>query len=202
MGFLRSLFSKPLTTAELRPQLARVSHERRRRMMELRKLGRKREKCIETIRKARKSGDNLEVDFNYEELKQLQFDAGYARREAKVASLEEIALKRYVRALERLEKAKDSEGVRKLFARIRSSGLEAKLAEQRIREQDYLDELNAVVEIAGEELREEEPEEDEDKEKFLRDIDRIIEAEDGGRADEAKKHKKALEKRLEAELEE
>ena len=93
MGFLRSLFSKPLTAAELRPKLARVSHERRRKMMELKKLGRKREKCIDAIRKARKSGDKLEVDFNYEELKQLQFDAGYARREAKVASLEEIALK-------------------------------------------------------------------------------------------------------------
>ena len=107
-----------------------------------------------------------------------------------------------MRALERLEKAKDSESIKKLFTRIRSSGLEAKLAEQRIKEQDYMDELNAIVEIAGEELREEEPEEDEEKEKFLRDIDRIIEAEDSGKAAEAKKHRQALSMKLEAELEE
>jgi hypothetical protein len=202
MGILRSLFTKPLTAAELRPQLNKVARERRRRMMEMRKLGRKREKSIDEIRKARKSGDKLNVDYLWEELKQLQFDAAFARREAKVSNLEEIALKRYLRALEKLEKAKDTQGVKNLFAKIRSSGLEAKLAEQRIREQEYLDELNAIVAIAGEELREEEMEEDEDKAAFLEEIDKIIEAEDSGKEDVARKHREALSKKLEAEIEE
>ena len=202
MGILRSLFTKPLNAAELRPQLAKVSRDRRRKMMEMRKLSRKREKSIDGVRKARKTGDKLETDYHWEELKQIQFDSAYVRKEAKIANLEEIALKRYLRALEKLEKSRDTEGVKKLFAKIRSSGLEAKLAEQRIREQDYLDELNAIVAIAGEELREGELEEDEEKLKFLEDIDKIIEAEDSGMSDEAKKHREALSKRLEAEIEE
>jgi len=202
MGILRSLFTKPLTADELRPQLAKVARGRRRKMMELRKLSRKREKSIDGVRKARKAGDKLATDYHWEELKQIQFDAAYVRKEAKIANLEEIALKRYVRALEKLEKSRDTEGVKKLFAKIRSSGLEAKLAEQRIREQDYLDELNAIVALAGEELREEEIEEDEEKVAFLAQIDQIIEAEDDGRKDEAKKHREALSKKLEAELEE
>jgi hypothetical protein len=201
MGILRSLFSKPLTTKELRPELARLSRERRRKMMAMRKLGRRREKLIDGMRKARKSGDSLETDYLWEEVRQLQFDAAYSKREARIANLEEIALKRYVRALEKLEKRKDTEGIRKLLTRIRSSGLEAKLAEERIREQEYLDELNAIVELATEELHEEEFEEDEEKEKFLGEIDRIIEAEDSGKDAEAKKHRDALSKRLEAELE-
>ena len=201
MGILRSLFSNPLTAAELRPQLDKVSRERRRRMMELRKLTRKREKHIDGIRKARKGGDKFQVDYLWEELKQVRFDAAFARREAKITNLEEIALKRYLRAMEKLEKAKDTEGIKKLFARIRSSGLEAKLADQRIREQEYLDELNAVVEIAAEELHEEEMEEDEEKVRFLTEIDKINEAEDSGKADVAKKHREALSKKLEAELE-
>lgn len=201
MGILRSLFSKPLTTKELRPELARLSRERRRKMMAMRKLGRKREKLIDGMRKARKSGDNLEVDYIWEELKQIQFDASYSKREARIANLEEIALKRYVRALEKLEKRKDTDGIRKLLTRIRSSGLEAKLAEERIREQEYLDELNAIVEIATEELHEEEMIEDEEKAKFLGEIDQIIEAEDSGEHDKAKKQRDALSKRLEAELE-
>ena len=61
MGILRSLFQKPLNAAELRPQLARVSRDRRRKMMELRKLSRKREKAIDGIRKARKTGDKVEM---------------------------------------------------------------------------------------------------------------------------------------------
>lgn len=202
MGILRSLFSKPLTAAELRPQLDKVSRERRRRMMEMRKLSRKREKHIDDVRKARKAGDKFEVDYLWEELKQLQFDAAFARREARVSNLEEIALKRYVRAVEKLEKAKDTEGIKKLFSKIRSSGLEAKLAEQRIREQEYLDELNAIVALAGEELHEEEMEEDEEKAKFLAHIDEIIEAEDSGKSEEAQKRREALSKKLEAELEE
>ena len=63
MGILRSLFSKPLTTKELRPELARLSRERRRKMMAMRKLGRKRDKLIDGMRKARKSSDNLEIDY-------------------------------------------------------------------------------------------------------------------------------------------
>jgi len=202
MGILRSLFTKPLTSAQLRPQLDKVSRERRRKVMELRKLARKREKCVDGIRKARKKGDKLEVDYQWEEIKQIQFDSSYARREAKISNLEEIALKRYVRALEKLEKSKNTDGVKKLFGRIRSSGLESKLAEQRIKEDDYLDELNAIVELAGEELLEEEIEEDEEKLRFLADIDKIIEAEDSGKVNEAKKHRDELSKKLEAELEE
>lgn len=201
MGILRSLFSKPLTTKELRPELARLSRERRRKMMAMRKLGHKRDKLIDGMRKARKSGNSLEVDFLWEEIRQLQFDAAYSKREARIANLEEIALKRYLHALEKLEKRKDTEGIRKLLSRIRSSGLEGKLAEERIREQEYLDELNAIVEIATEELHEEELEEDEEKAKFLGEIDKIIEAEDSGKSAEAKKQRDALSKRLEAELE-
>ncbi len=201
MGILRSLFTKPLTSAELRPQLGKVSRQRKRRMLELRKLRRKREKLIEEVRHARKAGDKFEVDILWEEVKHLQFDSLHAKREARVSSLEEIALKRYTRALERLEDAQDTEGIKNLFARIRSSGLESKLEEQRIREQEYLDELNAIVQIAGEELHEEEPEEDDEKAAFLGEIDKIIEAEDKGKVDDAQKHRKALSQRLEAEPE-
>jgi len=201
MGILRSLFVKPLTSEELKQQLAKASRERKRKMLELRKMRRKRDKIIDEVRQARKANDNFEVDLLWEEIRQLKFDIYHAKREAKVANLEEIALKRYTRAMEKFERAKDTESIKKLFAKIRSSNLEDKLQEQKIREQEYLDELNAIVQLAEDELYEEEVEEDREKASFLKEIDRIIEAEEKGKAEDAEKHRRALEERLEAEPE-
>ena len=60
----------------------------------------------------------------------------------------------------------------------------------------------AIVSVKISAGRECDMEEDEEKLKFLNEIDRIIETEDSGKTDEAKKQREALSKQLEAELEE
>jgi len=197
MGIFDFLKVKPVSLEELEPHLRRVSSRRRRSMMRLRKLAQKRSRLIERARKARKAQDDIELEYIWQELKSLRAESAYAKREAKVATLEEIALKRYYRGLKRLKERGDTASMLELFKRLRESGLEAKLQREQVDEQSYMDELNAILSIVGEEVAAIEDEEDEEKDAFLRELDRIIEAEESGRKEEAEKKKESLAKRLE-----
>ncbi|MCX7703509.1 MAG: hypothetical protein N2234_05355 [Planctomycetota bacterium] len=197
MGLFDFLRAKPVNLEELEPHLREVSARRRKAMSQLRKLSHKRDTLIERARKARKDGDNIELDYIWQELKSLRTDVAYIKRDAKVATLEEIALKRYFRGLKRLKERGDTASMLELFRRLRESGLEAKLQKEEIDERAYMDELNAILSVVSEEVEALEEEEDEEKEAFLRELDKIIETEEKGKTREAKERKERLSRKLE-----
>ena len=198
-NFFATLFGNRVDLRKLKVKLREVERERRKYFMEMRKLSTRQASLIEQIKRARREGNSIEVDYVWEELKDLKYDFAFNRRAAKVSNLEGIALKKYIRGLERLEKRKDKDGVNKLLQRIRNSGLDAKLALQQIDEESYMDELNATLDDLGLEIEGEYAEEDPEKARFLDEIDTINEAEESGSFDEALKHENELRSKLESE---
>lgn len=198
-NFFASLFGTKVDLRKLKVKLREVERERRKYFMELRKLSTRQASLIEQIKRARREGNSIEVDYVWEELKDIKHDFAFNRRAAKVSNLEGIALKKYIRGLERLEKRKDKEGVNKLLQRIRNSGLDAKLALQQIDEESYLDELNATLDDLGLEVEGELDDSDPEKARFLSEIDTINEAEEGGDFEQALKAEAELRTKLESE---
>jgi hypothetical protein len=202
MGFFRDLFSKELTARDLKVALIGVERERKRKQMELRKIASKQADGVDKLKKARKSGNSLEVDYIWEDLNQMRLDSTYLRREARILNLEGIALKRYVRGMERLERTNNKDGIRSLLEKTRKSGLDAKLSHQFINDQEYLDELGAIMEEIGLEAEQMEyVEEDPAKAKFLEQIDALNAAEEAGDLDRALEHEEQIKAELEKEAE-
>ena len=197
--FFASLFGSKVDLRKLKVKLREVERERRKYFMEMRKLSTRQASLIEQIKRARREGNSIEVDYVWEELKDIKYDFAFQRRAAKVSNLEGIALKKYVRGLERLEKRKDKDGVNKLLQRIRSSGLDAKLALQQIDEEAYMDELNATLDDLGLEVEGDMDDSDPEKVRFLSEIDTINEAEEGGDFEQALKAENDLRAKLESE---
>jgi hypothetical protein len=197
--FFASLFGSKVDLRKLKVKLREVERERRKYFMEMRKLSTRQAALIEQIKRARREGNSIEVDYVWEELKDIKHDFAFQRRAAKVSNLEGIALKKYVRGLERLEKRKDKDGVNKLLQRIRSSGLDAKLALQQIDEEAYMDELNATLDDLGLEVDGDMEESDPEKARFLDEIDTINQAEEGGDFEQALKAEQELRTKLESE---
>jgi hypothetical protein len=198
-NFFASLFGTRVDLRKLKVKLREVERERRKYFMELRKLSTRQASLIEQIKRARREGNSIEVDYVWEELKDIKHDFAFNRRAGKVSNLEGIALKKYIRGLERLEKRKDKDGVNKLLQRIRSSGLDAKLALQQIDEEAYMDELNATLDDLGLEIEGDLDDADPEKARFLSEIDTINQAEEGGEFDQALKAEAELRAKLESE---
>jgi hypothetical protein len=191
---------KEVTSKDLKIALMGIKRDRRRKHLELRKLAAKRAEAIEKIKRGRKEGNTMEVDVLWEEMKQLRVDAAYAKREAKVLTLESIGLTRYLKGLERLEKNNDQGKIKALLERVRTSGLDEKLRGVEVDEMAYMDALNATLEEVGIEIEDwEADEEDPEKARFLAEIDAINMAEESGKLDEALAKEQSLHKRLEDE---
>jgi hypothetical protein len=192
---------KEVTSKDIRVALIGVKRDRKRKHMELRKLSSKRAEVIEKIKKCRRDGNSMEVDVLWEEIKQLRIDSAYAKREAKVLTLEAIGLTRYLKGLERLEKQNDQGKIKALLERVRTSGLDEKLRGVEIDEMAYKDALDATLEEVGLEIEDWEGDEEEDleKAKFLAEIDAINMAEEAGKLDEALEKEQRLQKKLEDE---
>jgi len=202
MGFFRDLFNKPVTSRDLKVALIGVERERKRKQMELRKNITRSSDFVEKLKKARKEGNNLEVDYIWEDLNQMRIDSSYLRRESKILNLEGITLKRYVRGMERLERTNNKDGIRSLLDKTRVSGLDAKLAHQFINDQEYLDELGTIMEEIGLETDQMEyAEEDPGKMRFLEQIDALNAAEESGDVDQALEHEEKIRVELEKEPE-
>jgi hypothetical protein len=132
----------------------------------------------------------------------MRIDTSYLKREAKILNLEGITLKRYVRGMERLERTNNKEGIRSLLEKTRISGLDAKLANQFINDQEYLDELGAIMDEIGIETEQMEyAEEDPAKMRFLEQIDALNAAEEAGNVDQAVEHEEKIRAELEKEPE-
>ncbi|RME76281.1 MAG: hypothetical protein D6776_01510 [Planctomycetota bacterium] len=191
---------KQVTSRDLKVALLGLKRQARKKQLALRKLESKRNELIDRIKRARRDGRSLEVDVLWEELRQVRIDGAYARREARVLSLEMVGLTRYLRGIERLERSGRSTEIRTLIERVRSSGLDEKLRGQEVDEAAYLDELNATLEEVGLEIEAFEAEEiDPEKARFLEQIDAINAAESEGKIDEAVAREEQLAQQLEAE---
>jgi len=197
MGVFDFLRTRPVTAEELEPYVRGAEKARREAMMRLRKLAARRRRMLGKAQKARAAKDEIELEYAWQELKSLRAETAYAKREAQVATLEEIALKRYWRGVKRLEEKRDVKSMRRLFERMRESGLEAKLRGEHVDEQAYMEELNAILAVVGEEVEAIESEEDEEKAEFLKSLDAIIEAEKTGDKHTARELKQRLERQLE-----
>lgn len=202
LGIFEQLFKrkKDPTAKDLKVALMGLKRDRKKKTIELRKLAGKRSDLMEKIKKARRDGNAMEVDVGWEELKQIQVDAAYAKREGKILSLESIGITRYLRGLERLERVGDQGKIKSLLDRIRTSGLDEKLRGAEVDEMAYMDTLNATLEEVGLEIEDFDlDEEDPEKAKFLSEIDAINAAESSGKIDEALAKEQALQKKLEDE---
>jgi hypothetical protein len=202
MGIIDQLFRrpKPVTAKDLKVSLLGLKRENRKKQLELRKLGARRAKVIDRARQLRKEGNQIELDLLWEEVRQLKVDTHFLKREAKIVSLETIALTRYSKAMERLERSNDGTRIQQLLNRVRTSGLEEKLRGQEVDEHAYLDELTATLDEIGVEIDSYETEDDDpEKASFLEALDAINTAEDAGRLDEAIEKQEILTKKLEDE---
>ena len=198
MGFFKDLFGKSVQLKDLKIALKGVERDRRRSQIELRKLSAKQAALLEQIKQKRKEGNDIEVDYIWEDLKALKTEIALARRVARRANLEGIALKRYIYVMERLNKEKDEKSVHKLLERVRNSSLDAKLSAADIKEQEYLDELQAILDDIGiaDELAFSDID-DPEKAKFLAIIDDINDAEESGDLEAALKKEEELKTKLE-----
>ena len=200
MGFFKELFNRGYDLKTLKVKLRQIERERRKHFLEMRKLSARQAAIVDEIKSARRSGNQIEVDYLWEDLKDIKHDVNFTRRSARVANLEGITLKRYVHGIERLERAKDKDGIQKMLQRIQSSGLDAKLQVAQINEEEYMDELNSILEAAGlEDEYNELGEADPEKAKFLGEIDAINNAEEGGEFEAALKREADLKKMLETD---
>ena len=200
MGFFRELFSRPVTAKDLRHKLQEVEKSRREANLELGSLSRKQADLVERIKQQRKLGNAIEVDYLWEDLRAIKAESAMLRKEARVLNLEGITLKRYTRGLERLEKKGDRESARKLMERIKTSGLDARLASADVDDKAYLAELQATLDDAGlSDDIEDDFQDDPEKLKFLEQIDAINAAEDAGDLEEALEKESKLKTELEKE---
>ena len=189
MPRLPRILRRPVKSTDLRLALHAVDRRRRREITALRRLGSRQRIAIERIRTARRAGDDIEVEYRWQELKSLRHDVGHARRELRVSNLERIGLTRYLRGLERLENRGERDRARELVERIRTSDLDSKLAAREVREDEYLAELDTIFDEVGLETDALEPEAiDPDREVFLQEIDALNEAEEGGEVEAALEH--------------
>jgi hypothetical protein len=205
MGIFDKIFNagedKVVSSRELKVALMGVKRERRKKQLEIRRLGMKQSELIGRVKRARREGNTEEVDFLYEELQQIRIDTSYAKREAKVLNLEGIGLQRYLRGVERLEKTSSRGRIRALMERVSKSALDEKLQGQTVNEEAYLEALETTLDDVKMELEDvamnDEP--DEDKMKFLNEIDEIIAAEEDGNLDAAVERETQLKAELEQE---
>lgn len=198
MGFFKELFNRGYDLKALKVKLRQVERERRRHFLSMRKLSARQTQVVDEIKTARKAGNSIEVDYLWEDLKDIKHELSFTRRAAKVSNLEGITLKRYIHGIERLERAKDRNGIQSLLNRIQSSGLDGKLQMAQINEEEYMDELDEILEAAG--LEDEFLDagvSDPEKAKFMDEIDAINRAEEGGEFETAMKKEGELKKLLE-----
>ena len=177
MERLKSLFRRDVKISELKIALKRTEQERRRKNVEMSRIETRRQRQVERIKEARRNKNELEVDFLWGNLKTTRNEAANLTREAKILNMETMALRRYVQAMERIKSRSQRPKLQDLLGKIRTSGLEEKLATLEVKESDLYRELEGMFDgfSEGDDLQENE--DDPEKEAFLSELDHIIETE-------------------------
>lgn len=189
---LQKLFQgrKHLDIDEIRTAYEEVEKDRRKNRREVRRWERKRKQTVDRLKKQRAEGNSMEVDYLWEEFKEHRRHGAELRREGRVYNVESIALRRTVKALERLERRKQVGTSRELLERIRASGLAERVAIDRESEMAYLEEMNAILdEFDG---VPEEERADPEKAMFLAELDGIRLAEESGDEEHAAEKQEEL----------
>ncbi|MCA8959543.1 MAG: hypothetical protein KDC38_03475 [Planctomycetes bacterium] len=169
--FLQSLFSRRrLRLDDLQDALQEVDRERRRVRVEMRRWERQRRLVMERLKRARSTGNSVEVDYLWDELKAHRVSGHDLRREARGHNLEGLALRRAIRAIERLETQRDRIGAQRLLERFRESGVLERLALHDDSRENCLHEVSAILEELG---GDSEPKEDPEKAMFMAELDAI-----------------------------
>jgi len=203
-GIFEQIFNrgeKPATSHDLKIALRGCERGRKRKQQEMRRGAAKANILIQNLKAARKTNNKEEVDYLWEELQQNKLDISLTKRESKILRLEAMALKRYSRALERLEKTGNKARVEDLIQRIKNAGLDDALGRQQIEEDDYLDRLNQSLDEMKDTLEFEsgslEETDSTDKTDFLQSLDEIIAAEESGHKELATERQEKLKSKLE-----
>ena len=95
-SILQRLFqgNRSISVEELEEALGRVEKDRRRSRREIKRWERKRKQLVERMKKVRSEGNDLEVDYLWEEFKEHRRLGQNIRRDGRVFNLEGVALKR------------------------------------------------------------------------------------------------------------
>ncbi|MDP7035380.1 MAG: hypothetical protein QF752_12875 [Planctomycetota bacterium] len=163
--------------SDLKVALKRAEQERRRKNVEISRLDTRRQRQVERLKEARRNKNELEVDFLWGNLKATRSETVNLSREAKILNMETIALRRYVQAMERMRNHSQRPKLQDLLGKIRTSGLEEKIAALEIKESDLFRELEVMFDgfNDGDDLGDKE--DDPEKEAFLSELDHMIETE-------------------------
>ena len=203
MGFIQELFGKSsLDKEELQQQLNRIEQQRRQQVRILRKISCKYGRMLDKIKRARQRGNDLEVDYRWLDLQQLQLEGAQHHKTLRILNLEGITIKKYLYTLDCLQPNDADVVTRQLVFKIKNSGLDAHLEAKEIDEQDYLDELGAIFNASGiEPRRQRQSDYDPAKSEFLAELDQIIAMETHGDAAAAQSRQEVLQKQWQQALE-
>ncbi len=178
MGFVDKIidtFRGAPNLKKMKLQFESLDRERKKVKQDYEKIASKSTQLVDKIMASRKQGDAMEVDYLWDEIKSVRSEAMFLKRESKRSNLEYLTMRRYITGLERLERAKDPSTIRRFIKNMGVSSA-SKIMESDIEQQEYLEEMSAIMEAFGESESDFEFG-DPEKDKFLEQIDLIITAE-------------------------
>lgn len=192
------LFNRGLDLPNMKVTLRLAERERQKTFAEMRKHDARQTQLINEMKAARKLGNNLQVDYLYEELKQVKHEMALAYRTGRIANRQTILLKRAIYAFERKAKAKDKNSIQGMIERLSTAGLDRMIASTSVSDEEYvakLDELLGTTEFDDSMMMDNEM--DEGKSKLLAELDAINAAEDQGNFEIAVEREREIKRMLE-----
>lgn len=193
-----SLFNRGLDLTKMKVTLRIAERDRQKNFAEIRKQDARQNQLISDMKSARKLGNNLQVDYLYEELKQVKHEMALTHRVARIANRQTILLKRAIYAFERRAKSKDKNSIQGMIERLSQAGLDRMIASTSVSDEEYvaqLDELLGTTEF--DETAFETDSMDEGKSRLLAELDAINAAEDQGNFEVAVEREKEIKRMLE-----
>jgi outer membrane murein-binding lipoprotein Lpp len=191
---VKSLFSRGLKAEELGAQLKRLESERDNLRYDQRALDKQRAAAFERAKLARRRGDNTEVVYHLQELKNLDTENNLLLNEVGRINKAMIILRQYKRRLDRVERDSDYSQVARLIERFRNSGAMAQIESASVSEEIFQEMLDEELEELDREMGFTSdfsalPDEMKDK---LDKLDAVIEAEREGDQGAARKVRESL----------
>ncbi len=181
MGFFSELFrSKKIDPKELENTLEELGNSIKKQQIRAKKLIHQQEYLLQLLKKARQSGESWLFDQKWKELQKNKLELMIKTREIQILSSEEIVIEKYSLSQERISRQEGQNKAHQLIQKIKKSGVDIKEAKVQIEEQEYIEELDAILNIK--EISNDYPLEieDENKDLFIQELDEIITMEKRG----------------------
>ncbi len=192
MKFLKKILpqSPEINIEELQSALEQAGKDRRKSQRELKRWHRKRNQLVERMKNLRSQSQNLEVDDLWEELKDHRLIGNELRQERRIYSIEEMALRKTIRTVKRLDRRSDHSAVETLLRKLQQSSLFERLAIESENQEDYLAEISEILGEFDTGSQSKAP--DLEKELFLAELDGISSIEKEGAVNDAQQRQKEL----------